>query len=293
MPGNWGWPGPGSPGGRHARTVRSASKRARRSAAYGPRARRAGRGWPGGRGRCRCAAPGPPAGGTGPSAGCWRHRAVRAAARPGDGRHGVGMFQQVVKPPGIVAQRPGGGPAAQRGSRRRRSRAVISSLTLTVRVVPSAVSNSSHCRDTPASGNTAAASSLSSDSASSSRSGPLGSPLSSMAAISLAVTRSHLWHVHSSSAASEPGSVPRPPVPRSRLTASWWRVLDPHPHGERRSSRHSSPESPAAISSSIAGSPSAAVASLQPMSATATATEDRQRSAIGDRSAAGPAPGLR
>ena len=71
------------------------------------------------------------------------------------------------------------------------------------------------------------------------------------AAISLAVTRSHRRHVHSSSATSEPGRVP-PRSPRSRLTASPWRVLDLHPQGDWTRSRHSSSESRAAASSSIA-----------------------------------------
>jgi len=53
------------------------------------------------------------------------------------GRHAVGALQQVLKLPGIIPQRPGGSPAAQRRSTRR------SSLTSTVCVVPSAVSNSS------------------------------------------------------------------------------------------------------------------------------------------------------
>jgi hypothetical protein len=74
----------------------------------------------------------------------------------------------------------------------------------------------------------------------------------------LAVTRSHRRHVHSSSATSEPGRVP-PRSPRSRLTASPWRVLDPHPHGDWTRSRHSSSESRAAASSSIAGSPQLSV----------------------------------
>jgi hypothetical protein len=112
--------------------------------------------------------------------------------------------------------------------------------------------------DIQASGNTATTSSLSSDSASSSRSGPLSMSHSSTAAISLAVTRSHRRHVHSSSATSEPGRVP-PRSPRSRLMASPWRVLDPHPHGDWTRSRHSSSESGAAASSSIAGSPSLSV----------------------------------
>jgi len=116
------------------------------------------------------------------------------------------------------------------GSTRRSSRATASSLTCTVRVVPSAGPSSSHCPDIQASGNTATTSSLSSDSANSSRSGPLSTPHSSTAAISLAVTRSHRRHVHSSSATSDPGRVP-PRSPRSRLTASPWRVLDPHPPG--------------------------------------------------------------
>jgi hypothetical protein len=55
------------------------------------------------------------------------------------------------------------------------------------------------------------------------------------------------------------GRVPRPWIPRSKLTASSWRVLEPHPHGERSSSRHSPSESPASASSSIARSPPASV----------------------------------
>ena len=45
----------------------------------------------------------------------------------------------------------------------------------------------------------------------------------------------------------------------AELTASSWRVLEPHPHGERSSSRHSPSESPASASSSIARSPPASV----------------------------------
>jgi hypothetical protein len=97
--------------------------------------------------------------------------------------------------------------------------ATASSLTSTVRVAPSAVPDSSHCPDFQASGNTTQTSSLSSDSDSSSRS-RLSTPQSSIAAISLAVTRSQRREVHSRSATSEPGRVPRPSSLRSRLTAS-------------------------------------------------------------------------
>ncbi len=143
-------------------------------------------------------------------------------------RHAIGTREQLLKPPQDGPQRPGRGPPAPVGgsTRRSSSRATASSLACTVRVVPSAVPSSSHCPDIQASGNTATTSWLSSDSANSSRSGPLNTSHSSTAAISLAVARSHRRHVHSSSATSEPGRVP-PRSPRSRLMASRWLVLDP------------------------------------------------------------------
>jgi len=65
-------------------------------------------------------------------------------------------------------------------------------------------------------------------------------PLSSTAAISLLVTRSHRRHVHSISATNDIGSSPVPCTLASSPTAAAWRVLELHPHGDANSRRHSS-----------------------------------------------------
>jgi len=95
----------------------------------------------------------------------------------------------------------------------------------------SAIPDSVHCPDIQAGGNNGNDLVAQQDSASSSRSGPGSTPQSSIAAISLAVTRSHRRHVRASSATSEQGGAPRPWISQSRLTASSRRALDPHPHG--------------------------------------------------------------
>ena len=239
MPGSSACAGVGVPGGRQARTVLSASDRAWPAPLPARRVHTAGPERPCGPGRFRCAVPGPPAGGTPPYPARPRHRAGHAATRHDDAAPCHRTHEQLLKPRRIVPQRPGSGPPAQR---RLHPALVARHRLITDLHRPCRAISGAELQPLPGypgerehGNNFVAEQRL----GRSSRSGPLSTPHSSTAAISLAVTRSHLRHVHSSSATSEPGKVP-PRSPRSRLTASPWRVLDPHPHGDWTRARTSS-----------------------------------------------------